>query len=229
VGRSAKNDAGGQMERHENADEIGRRFWREEDQWQEQRRHKDADDNCHLEVATDEVREATQSHASESPVPGEGRSPNGPARRRIDMDSDTAMRLAAFAHIKQLLELRDALTASDLKPGFQFGGVRIPLINPQRGIFKPTQMKYLLSIKTVFPRPGGRVWYDDQREVHGQIFAVWTLLATRSWGLIPMLRTIVGCGRPLRIECRLFISWELRLGVTRHSCRCSLRGGMPRR
>jgi len=85
-----------------------------------------------------------------------------------DMDSDAAMRLAAFAPIKQLLELRDALTASDLKPGFQFEGARISLINPQRGIFKPTQMKYLLSIKTVFPNPGGRVWYDDQREVHGQ-------------------------------------------------------------
>jgi putative restriction endonuclease len=75
-----------------------------------------------------------------------------------DMDHDTAMRLAAFAHIRQLLELRDALTANDLKPGFQFEGVRIPLINPQRGIFKPTQMKYLLSIKTVFPKPGGRVF-----------------------------------------------------------------------
>jgi putative restriction endonuclease len=87
------------------------------------------------------------------------------------MDRDAAMRLAAFAHIRQLLELRDALTASDLKPGFQFEGERIPLINPQRGIFKPTQMKYLLSIKTVFPKPGGRVWYDDQREVHQQIFA----------------------------------------------------------
>jgi hypothetical protein len=30
------------------------------------------------------------------------------------MDSDTSMRLAAFAHIRQLLELRDGLTASDL-------------------------------------------------------------------------------------------------------------------
>jgi hypothetical protein len=78
---------------------------------------------------------------------------------------------AAFAHIRQLLELRDALTAGDLKPGFQFWGERIPLINPQRGIFKPAQMQYLLSIKTVFPKPGGRVWYDDQREVHRQIFA----------------------------------------------------------
>src|ERR1700733_3657499 len=89
----------------------------------------------------------------------------------INVDSDTAIRLAAFAHIRRLNELRDVLTAGDLAQGFQFEGERIPLINPQRGIFKPTQMKYLLSIKTVFPKPGGRVWYDDQREVHQQIFA----------------------------------------------------------
>jgi len=31
-------------------------------------------------------------------------------------------------------------------------------------------MRYLLSIKTVFPKPGGKVWYDDQRNVHRQIF-----------------------------------------------------------
>jgi putative restriction endonuclease len=87
------------------------------------------------------------------------------------MDSDTPMRLAAFARVKQLTELRDALTANDLAQGFQFEGARIPLINPRRGIFRPTQMRYVLSIKTVFPKPGGQVWYDDQREVHQQIFA----------------------------------------------------------
>jgi putative restriction endonuclease len=43
-------------------------------------------------------------------------------------------------------------------------------MNPQRGIFKPQEMRFLLSIKAVFPRPAGRVWYDDQREVHRQIF-----------------------------------------------------------
>jgi putative restriction endonuclease len=31
-------------------------------------------------------------------------------------------------------------------------------------------MRFLLSIKTVYPKPGGNVWYDDQREVHRQIF-----------------------------------------------------------
>ena len=31
-------------------------------------------------------------------------------------------------------------------------------------------MRFLLSIKTVFPKPGARVWCDDQCEVHRQIF-----------------------------------------------------------
>jgi putative restriction endonuclease len=31
-------------------------------------------------------------------------------------------------------------------------------------------MRFLLSIKTVFPKPGGKVWYDDPRAVHRQIF-----------------------------------------------------------
>lgn len=83
---------------------------------------------------------------------------------------DAAMRAAAFAQVRWLSEVHDHLTAVDLKPGFVFGGERIPLINPQRGIFKPRQMRYLLSIKTVYPRPGGKVWYDDQRQVHRQIF-----------------------------------------------------------
>jgi putative restriction endonuclease len=83
---------------------------------------------------------------------------------------DAQMRMAAFDHVRRLSQARDLLTAAELKPGFIFDGERIPLINPQRGIFKPQQMQYLLSIKTVFPKPGGKVWYDDQREVHRQIF-----------------------------------------------------------
>jgi putative restriction endonuclease len=63
------------------------------------------------------------------------------------------------------------LDSSVLSGGFELGGERIPLINPQRGIFKPRQMEHLLSIKTVFPRRGARVWYDDQREAHRQIYA----------------------------------------------------------
>ena len=62
------------------------------------------------------------------------------------------------------------LTHRELSTGFNFQDQRIPLVNPQRGIFKPRQMRYLLSIKTVIPKPGGRVWYDDQSEAHDQIY-----------------------------------------------------------
>ena len=83
---------------------------------------------------------------------------------------DTRIRIAAFEHVRRLTEVHDQLTASVLKPGFGFEGARIPFVNPQRGIFKPKQMQFLLSIKTVVPRRGGKVWYDDQREAHRQIY-----------------------------------------------------------
>jgi putative restriction endonuclease len=86
------------------------------------------------------------------------------------VDPDALMRTAAFEHVRRLTEVHDHLTPTELNPGFIFDGQRIPLVNPQRGIFKPQQMRFSLSIKTVFPKPGGKVWYDDQREVHRQIF-----------------------------------------------------------
>jgi putative restriction endonuclease len=76
-------------------------------------------------------------------------------------DHDALLRQAAFSHVDRLTNLRGGvLDFADLAGGFEFGGERIPLINPQRGIFKPRQMDHLLSIKTVFPRKGARVWYD---------------------------------------------------------------------
>jgi putative restriction endonuclease len=84
--------------------------------------------------------------------------------------TDQGIRLAAFDEVRRMVEVRPDLTAQDLAAGFHFQGERIPLINPQRGIFKPRQMQHLLSIRTVFPRSGAQVWYDDQREVHRQIY-----------------------------------------------------------
>lgn len=84
--------------------------------------------------------------------------------------TDHRIRMAAFAHVRRLNAIHDHLTSADLAKGFEFEGERIPLVNPQRGIFKPRQLRYLLSIRTVFPRPGARVWYDDQRIVHRQIY-----------------------------------------------------------
>lgn len=81
---------------------------------------------------------------------------------------DAAMRQAAVAHLNRFGAGR-ALTSEDLGVGFHFRGDRVPLVNPQRGIFKPRAMRYVLSIRTVYPRTGARVWYDDQRRVHSQI------------------------------------------------------------
>ena len=80
------------------------------------------------------------------------------------------MHLAAFKRVEMLSKMHGHLTHRELSTGFIFQGERIPLVNPQRGIFKPRQMRYLLTIKTVIPKPGGRVWYDDQSEAHGQIY-----------------------------------------------------------
>ena len=84
----------------------------------------------------------------------------GPAESRI--------RLAAVEHLKRIAS-GGVITGNDLRAGFYVDGARIPLINPQRGIFKPASMQHLLSVRTVFPRTGARVWYDDQRTVHTQI------------------------------------------------------------
>jgi len=85
-------------------------------------------------------------------------------------DVDTEIRSAAFAEVRRLTRLNGNLTSRQILNGFQFRGTRIPLVNPQRGIFKPRQMRHLLSIRTVIKAPGRRVWYDDQREAHRQIY-----------------------------------------------------------
>src|SRR6267154_5409815 len=85
---------------------------------------------------------------------------------------DPQLRQAAFSYVDGLAAVRSGvLDSADLAGGFEFDGQSMPLINPRRGIFKPQQMAHLLSIKTVFPRRGARVWYDDQREAHRQIYA----------------------------------------------------------
>ena len=84
---------------------------------------------------------------------------------------DAVIRQAAFDHVRGLQSRDLVLSHEDIARGFMFEGQRWPLWNPQRGIFKPRGMPFLLSIRTVFPRKGGRIWYDDQRHVHQQIFA----------------------------------------------------------
>jgi len=68
-------------------------------------------------------------------------------------NEDAQLRQAVFDHVNRLAALKGGIIDSvDLSGGFEFGGERIPLINPQRGIFKPRQMAHLWSIKTVIPQ-----------------------------------------------------------------------------
>ena len=85
-------------------------------------------------------------------------------------DLDSRMRMAAFEQVKKLSAVYTHLPAEEIRRGFTFEGRRIPLVNPQRGIFKPREMKFLLSIRTVFPRRRGKIWYEDQIDIHKKIF-----------------------------------------------------------
>jgi putative restriction endonuclease len=68
----------------------------------------------------------------------------------VDSSGDTLLRSAAFERVRTLCEIHDHLTARQLGEGFIVDGQRYPLVNPRRGIFKPAQMRFLLSISTVF-------------------------------------------------------------------------------
>ena len=59
---------------------------------------------------------------------------------------DGPMREAAILHVRRLLEVHGHLSSDHLKAGFAFQGERIPLVNPQRGIFKPRRMSFLLAM-----------------------------------------------------------------------------------
>ena len=88
----------------------------------------------------------------------------------IETDQDVQMRMAAFEQVRRLSEEHDYLTAEELKPGFRFEGERVPIHHPQQGIYKPRRMSHLLTIKTHMPTREEKIRYDDQREVHNQIF-----------------------------------------------------------
>lgn len=83
---------------------------------------------------------------------------------------DERIRAAAFEHVRQLATQGPHLTSREIDAGFVFEGEKVALVNANRGIYKPRQMRRLLSIRTIFPKPGGRVWYDDQRQVHRQLY-----------------------------------------------------------
>ena len=86
---------------------------------------------------------------------------------------DTYLRAAAFAFLDQLrLHAGDGVRFDDLAR-FVFDGVRIPLMDRQRGIRKPRQLDAALSLRTVHaPRPDQRP-YDDEPGPDGYLRYKW--------------------------------------------------------
>jgi len=88
----------------------------------------------------------------------------------FDQIPDGELRAAAFLALGRLRAEKGVLTADDLQAGFEFGGERIPFANSRRGIWKPKRMQRLLSIKTVHPKPGGKIWYSDQYTAREEVY-----------------------------------------------------------
>ncbi|MCY4007814.1 MAG: HNH endonuclease [Rhodobacteraceae bacterium] len=88
----------------------------------------------------------------------------------LPADQDSRIRVAAFEHVRRLAKLESPISAASLSKGFDFQGDHICLLSKALGIFKPRQMATVLSIRTGVPRPGRKIWYEDQVNVHRQIY-----------------------------------------------------------
>ncbi len=78
-------------------------------------------------------------------------------------DPDADIRLAAFARLRALMLLYGgALSWATLTDGFTARGQKFLFASAAEGIFRPIGMTGLLSLKTVVPKPKGRIWYLDQ-------------------------------------------------------------------
>ena len=79
-------------------------------------------------------------------------------------EKDAMMREAAFSRVEALMKMQDYLTSEDIRRGFEYESKRIGLIHPQRGIWKPKEMRYVLSVTTSFAGTA-KSRYDDQEVV----------------------------------------------------------------
>ena len=88
--------------------------------------------------------------------------PERPARETAGVDIDSAIRLAAFARLEELVRRwPDGVPAAEIKLGFAFRDDFLPF-RAQQGIFRPRQMRGgALSISTVIPS-SGPPRYDDE-------------------------------------------------------------------
>ena len=77
-------------------------------------------------------------------------------------EKDAGMRQAAFAQVKALMSMQGYLSKEDIHGGFEFENKRIRLVDIRKGIWKPKEMRYVLSIRTSLARSGKESQYGDQ-------------------------------------------------------------------
>lgn len=78
-------------------------------------------------------------------------------------DPEADIRIAAFQQLRAAMRLYGgSLPWSHIKEGFTARGRRFLFASAAEGIFRPAGMSGLLSVKTVVPKPKGRIWYHDQ-------------------------------------------------------------------
>jgi putative restriction endonuclease len=86
-------------------------------------------------------------------------------------DPDAPVRAAAFAKLDEIVAKHGSTVSwSVLRDGFRVGDETIFFASRAEGIFKPRQMRSVLSIKTTIPRPGRYARYADQSQVGGFLF-----------------------------------------------------------
>jgi len=86
---------------------------------------------------------------------------------------DELIRMSAFAALDRLLTGRAVLPWSAIEPGFAAPGFdhRLRFASRAKGIFKPKEMAGILSVRTVMPRKGRKIWYRDQHDGRDALYA----------------------------------------------------------
>lgn len=83
----------------------------------------------------------------------------------VDAELDERIRSSALAFLRAVLLRTDGHVRREDVATFEFDGVRIPLMDIQRGIRKPRMLEAALSFRTVFAaRPDQRPYADERGE-----------------------------------------------------------------
>ncbi|MEH2676411.1 HNH endonuclease [Bradyrhizobium elkanii] len=87
--------------------------------------------------------------------------------------NDELIRMSAFAALDRLMVGRTVLPWSAIETGFAAPGFdhRLRFAGRAKGIFKPKEMTGILSVRTVMPRKGRKVWYKDQHDGRDALYA----------------------------------------------------------